>query len=181
MGFTATDASLLIFFVFVLLILDPAPRSSISISVLFFNTTLKKSPAISNTGGIIEASKKLFEDQGAKVEVIRSIDHEIAPGVQPDMTKEGWAIDEWPELYKKVQAALKPNGVFLLEAYTPAQLKHGTGGGNSEDVMQTKKSLSLELSGLKFRHLIELERNVTEGIYHTGIGAVVQAIASKEI
>ena len=85
------------------------------------------------------------------------------------------------QLYKKVEAGLKRNGVFLLEAYTPEQLKHGTGGGNSVDLMQSKESLSLELAGLKFRHLIELERDVVEGIYHTGIGAVVQAIASKEI
>jgi SAM-dependent methyltransferase len=84
------------------------------------------------------------------------------------------------ELYKKVEVALKPNGVFLIEAYTPAQLKHGTGGGNSEDAMQTKESLSRELAGLKFSHLIELERDVIEGSYHTGIGAVVQAIASRE-
>ena len=76
---------------------------------------------------------------------------------------------------------LKRNGVFLLEAYTPDQLKHGTGGGNSVDVMQSKESLSLELAGLKFQHLIELERDVIEGIYHTGIGSVVQAIATKEI
>ena len=85
------------------------------------------------------------------------------------------------QLYKKVEAGLKRNGVFLLEAYTPAQFNYGTGGGNSVDVMQSKKSLSLELAGLKFRHLIELERDVVEGIYHTGLGAVVQAIASKEI
>lgn len=85
------------------------------------------------------------------------------------------------QLYQQVVAALKRNGVFLLEAYTPAQLTYGTGGGNSADVMQTKESLSLELAGLKFRHLIELERDITEGIYHTGVGAVVQAIASKEI
>ena len=81
------------------------------------------------------------------------------------------------QLHKKVEAALKRNGVFLLEAYTPAQLKYGTGGGNSVDVMQSKESLSLELAGLKFKHLIELEREVVEGIYPTGIGAVVQAIA----
>jgi SAM-dependent methyltransferase len=85
------------------------------------------------------------------------------------------------QLHKKVEAALKRNGVFLLEAYTPAQLKYGTGGGNSVDVMQSKESLSRELAGLKFKHLIELERDVVEGIYHTGMGAVVQAIASKEI
>ena len=84
------------------------------------------------------------------------------------------------QLHKKVEAALKRNGVFLLEAYTPAQLKYGTGGGNSVDVMQSKESLSLELAGLKFKHLIELERDVVEGIYHTGMGAVVQAIAFGE-
>jgi SAM-dependent methyltransferase len=83
------------------------------------------------------------------------------------------------ELYKKVIIGLKRNGVFLLEAYTPEQLKYGTGGGNSVDVMQSEKSLSLELAGLKFKHLIELERDVIEGIYHTGMGSVVQAIATK--
>ena len=84
------------------------------------------------------------------------------------------------ELHQKVVAGLKPKGVFLVEAYTPDQLKHGTGGGSSADAMQTRESLSLELQGLSFKHLIELERNVTEGIYHTGTGAVVQAIAVKE-
>lgn len=83
-------------------------------------------------------------------------------------------------LYQKVEAGLRPHGVFLLEAYTPEQLKHGTGGGNSADVMQTKETLSRELSGLKFLHLVELERDVREGLYHTGVGAVVQAIATKE-
>src|SRR3712207_895765 len=29
------------------------------------------------------------------------------------------------QLYKKVEVGLKPNGVFLLEAYTPEQLKYG--------------------------------------------------------
>ena len=83
------------------------------------------------------------------------------------------------QLYLKVQAGLKPNGVFLLEAYTPEQIKFGTGGGNSVDLMQSKKTLLAELGQLKFSHLIELERDVVEGIYLTGMGAVVQAIASK--
>lgn len=85
------------------------------------------------------------------------------------------------QVHQKVAAGLKPNGVFLLEAYTPNQLKYGTGGGSSVDVMQSQETLSRELAGLKFQHLIELERDIIEGIYHTGIGAVVQAIASKEI
>ena len=82
-------------------------------------------------------------------------------------------------LYSKLPGALKTGGVFLVEAYTPEQIKHGTGGGNSPDTMQTAESLKLELPSLKFEHLIELEREVIEGNYHTGTGSVVQAIAQK--
>lgn len=82
-------------------------------------------------------------------------------------------------LYRKVLAALKPGGVFLLEAYTPAQIQHGTGGGKSVELMQTAASLRAELPGLEFVHLVELERDVVEGVFHTGLGAVVQAIGVK--
>ena len=82
-------------------------------------------------------------------------------------------------LYRKVQAALKPGGVFLLEAYTPAQIRHGTGGGKSVELMQTAATLRAELPGLDFVHLVELERDVVEGVFHTGLGAVVQAIAVR--
>ena len=82
-------------------------------------------------------------------------------------------------LYRKVQAALKPGGVFLLEAYTPEQIKHGTGGGKDTDTMQTRETLLAELPALSFEHLLELEREIIEGTLHTGLGAVVQAIAVK--
>jgi len=83
------------------------------------------------------------------------------------------------KLYQKVSRGLKTNGVFLLEAYTPKQVSLGTGGGSSVAVMQSKQSLTNELKGLDFIHLAEIERNVVEGIYHTGVGAVIQAIAQK--
>lgn len=83
------------------------------------------------------------------------------------------------ELYRKVLDGLKPGGVFLLEAYTPAQIQHGTGGGKSVELMQTAASLRAELPGLDFVHLVELERDVVEGLFHTGLGAVVQAIGVK--
>lgn len=82
-------------------------------------------------------------------------------------------------LHKQVVTGLKRDGVFLVEAYTPEQLLRNTGGGNSVDLMQSKTSLSEELTGLHFNHLVELERDVIEGIYHTGLAAVVQAIAVK--
>ncbi len=84
-------------------------------------------------------------------------------------------------IHKKVVAGLKPGGVFFVEAYMPDQLKYGTGGGNSVDTMTSKESLIHDLEGLKFIWLAELERSVIEGSYHKGLGAVVQAIAQKEI
>lgn len=75
------------------------------LNALFFNCTLKKSPEISNTQGLIDVSRKIMEKEGVKTEVVRFIDHDVATGVYPDMREHGWKIDEWPEIYKKVQAA----------------------------------------------------------------------------
>lgn len=75
------------------------------LKALFFNGTLKKSPEISNTEGLLNASAELMKKNGVEVEIIRTIDHNIASGVQPDMREHGWDEDAWPELYKKVKDA----------------------------------------------------------------------------
>jgi multimeric flavodoxin WrbA len=77
-----------------------------NLRAIFFNGTLKPSPEVSNTEGLLEVSRQIMEKHGVKTEVIRTIDHpDIATGVYPDMRKHGWKKDEWPEIYKKVQAA----------------------------------------------------------------------------
>ncbi|HSW66865.1 MAG TPA: flavodoxin family protein [Bacillota bacterium] len=76
------------------------------LSAIVFNGTLAKSPAPSHTDLLIDISKTIMEKHGVAVETIRTIDHpDIATGVYPDMREQGWDKDEWPELYKKVQAA----------------------------------------------------------------------------
>jgi multimeric flavodoxin WrbA len=72
---------------------------------LSINCTLKRSPELTHTGGLIDVSRAIMQKQGVAVEVIRAIDHDIATGVWPDMTEHGWATDEWPALYQKVLAA----------------------------------------------------------------------------
>lgn len=89
------------------------------------------------------------------------------------------------ELHRKVVVGLKNGGVMLLEAYTPEQHKHGTGGPPTADstmaadLMMTAELLTQELEGLQFSHILELEREVVEGTDHSGTAAVVQVIASK--
>jgi multimeric flavodoxin WrbA len=75
------------------------------LKALFFNCTLKKSPEKSHTELLINVSTHIMQKHGVAVEVIRPIDHDIATGVWPDMRVHGWKSDEWPKIYKKVQAA----------------------------------------------------------------------------
>ena len=82
------------------------PRYDFSgLKAVFINGTLKKSPEVSNTDGLIEVSRKIMEKHGIKTKVIRAVDHQIASGVYPDMTKQGWDVDEWPALQKDVMDA----------------------------------------------------------------------------
>jgi len=72
---------------------------------LFVNCTLKPSPSVSNTQGLMDISIAILEANGVSVDQIRAADHEIAPGVYPDMTEHGAARDDWPALYERVEAA----------------------------------------------------------------------------
>ena len=72
---------------------------------MFFNGTLKKSPELSNTEGLLELSMALMRKHGVETELIRTIDHDIASGVYPDMREQGWDSDEWPDIYERVKKA----------------------------------------------------------------------------
>ena len=75
------------------------------LNALFINCTLKKSPEMSHTGGLIDISKAIMEKNGVAVDVVRAVDHDIAYGLYPDMTEQGWDKDDWPDIYEKVKAA----------------------------------------------------------------------------
>ena len=72
---------------------------------LFINCTLKKSPEVSNTQGLIDISSEIMTRQGITVEECRAVDHDIATGVWPDMREHGWDKDDWPLIHERVMAA----------------------------------------------------------------------------
>ena len=82
-------------------------------------------------------------------------------------------------IYQRVITGLAPGGIFLLESYTPEQLKYRSGGPQDEDMLVTLSELKTELKDLNFLHGIEKVRIVREGRLHTGEAAVVQLIAQK--
>jgi multimeric flavodoxin WrbA len=76
-----------------------------NLRALFVNCTLKPSPELSHTEGLMRISTAIMETNGVQVDQVRAVDHELAPGVWPDMREHGAERDDWPELYECVQAA----------------------------------------------------------------------------
>lgn len=71
----------------------------------FLNCTLKRSPALSHTQGLVDASAAIMRRHGVEVDVVRPVDHPIATGVQPDMREHGWEVDAWPDLVTGILAS----------------------------------------------------------------------------
>jgi len=84
------------------------------------------------------------------------------------------------DVHRRCVKGLRDNGMILLEAYTPLQLEYKTGGPPVAEMMMDMRSLSSELIGLEFLRLQECVREIHEGEYHNGTGAVVQALAKKQ-
>jgi hypothetical protein len=127
--------------------------------------------------GLAKAAS-LAAERGVKVETVQGdlATFAIAPGAW-DAIVSIWAHVPpaiRAPLHQRVAAGLKPGGVFLLEAYTPAQLAFGTGGPRDAALCMTLAALRGELDGLELVVAEEKERLVQEGKYHQGKSAVVQ-------
>ena len=84
---------------------ENSPWDFSDLRALFLNCTLKRSPELSHTEGLIEISRAIMEKNGMSVEVLRPVDFEVAFGVYRDMTEQGWERDDWPQIYAKVTSA----------------------------------------------------------------------------
>ncbi len=83
------------------------------------------------------------------------------------------------QVHAQAVRGLRQGGMFVLEAYTPAQLAFATGGPKAPELLMTLAGLREELAGLEFVIGREIERDVIEGAGHTGRGAVVQILARR--
>lgn len=131
----------------------------------------------------LEKARRLAQERGVQIETVTadladfdieadswdavvSIFAHVPPGVRQT-------------LHRKIVRGLHTGGTLVLEAYTPAQIALGTGGPPVPELTMTLDALREELDGLIFTHAVEFEREVLEGRFHTGKGAVVQLVAVK--
>ena len=129
---------------------------------------------------------KLAHDKGVdiKVQVADLADYQFGE-VQWDGIVSIWA--HLPELVRQhvhaqITPALKPDGVFILEAYTEQQLTMDAIGGPPATQKERFGSLTIlraELTDLDEITGIEKQRIISEGKRHQGLSAVVQYVGRK--
>lgn len=85
-------------------------------------------------------------------------------------------------IHAQIAPALKPNGVFILEAYTEQQLTMDAVGGppaSQQERFNSLENLQTELTELEEIIGVEKQRMISEGERHKGLSAVVQFIGCK--
>ena len=83
-------------------------------------------------------------------------------------------------LYPLIARSLKPGGVILLESYAKSQLSRNTGGPKDPDLLMDVAELEQQFPNCEPILAQEIEREIIEGKFHTGLASVVQFIARKK-
>ncbi len=87
------------------------PTDYSDLRAVVLNGTLKKSPDVSQTEGLVRVSTNIMEALGVGVQIVRMVDHVIPPGVQMDMREHGWDRDDFPDIYRE---KIAPADIILL-------------------------------------------------------------------
>lgn len=84
------------------------------------------------------------------------------------------------EVHARAQAALKPGGLVLLEAFTPRQLTRSSGGPKQAELLYEAAALRQDFPGVTWEVLREEEIELDEGPLHRGPAAVIRGLGVRE-
>lgn len=87
--------------------------------------------------------------------------------------------------YQKIGELIKPNGILILEGFSKNHLKYreenpNIGGPNQLDMLFSKESIKNDFPDFEIIQLEETEVELSEGIYHNGIGSVIRFVGKKK-
>jgi SAM-dependent methyltransferase len=163
----------------VLCLADGEGRNSVYLAKLGFDVTAVDLSAVG-----LEKAQRFATENGVEITTVHADlnDFTIEPNHWDNIVSIFCNLPT--PLRSKVHAAAAPGltdgGVFLLEAYTVRQLDMpGEGGPPMPEMMYSAEMLQQDFPSLDILHLQELDREIHEGVFHTGLSAVVQLIARK--
>jgi hypothetical protein len=69
--------------------------------------------------------------------------------------------------------------LLIIEAFTPAQLQHSSGGPKQLELLYTAGILQKDFTGAEVLELLEVDIDLDEGRMHRGRAAVVHGVFRK--
>jgi SAM-dependent methyltransferase len=85
------------------------------------------------------------------------------------------------EIFKRIDQALKPGGVLIIQGYTPAQLKFNTGGPGKLDHLYTETMLREAFANYQVLDARTYEAEIAEGTAHVGMSGLLGFTAKKPL
>jgi len=87
--------------------------------------------------------------------------------------------DQRAHVHALMLQALQPGGVLILEAFTPEQLQHQSGGPRVPEMLYSAELLRSDFAASEILELEETLTDLDEGPYHRGRAAVVRLLARR--
>lgn len=82
-------------------------------------------------------------------------------------------------MHRRMFEALKPGGILILEAFTPAQLSYQSGGPPVVEMLYTADMLRIDFAGGEILLMEDAITELAEGKYHRGPAAVVRLVLRR--
>ena len=82
-------------------------------------------------------------------------------------------------VHSRVEEALKPGGLFILEAFHHSQLKYQSGGPKTTDLLYDLDALIGDFQALQILEAFDGLCYLDEGVRHSGLGHIVRLVLQK--
>jgi len=82
-------------------------------------------------------------------------------------------------VHERAEVALKPGGLFILEAFHHSQLKYQSGGPKTTDLLYDLDALLDEFEAVQILEAFDGLCYLDEGARHSGIGHIVRLVLQK--
>jgi len=87
--------------------------------------------------------------------------------------------EERTELFRRIDASLKPGGVLVIQGYTPAQLRFKTGGPGKLDHLYDEALIRAAFPSYTVIDLSTYEAEIAEGRGHCGMSGLLGFVGRK--
>ncbi len=135
----------------------------------------------------IEAKKKA-EELARKNKV--SLDYQVYPIEDFYFGEKKWdaiisifchlSISIRGQAHKHIESALKTNGLFISQSYSPEQMKFKTGGPKDPSMLYSESLIQSDFTKFHWIRLEKVRSEILEGKGHTGLSSVINAIGLKK-